>query len=136
MRAKSFVTLMVMILFLSLPILLCGAQAPTDPPSGGATIGDVLKAKVGADKAADDAAKALAAAIKSEAAAKTAQDKADADVKAGLAATGPVFVVNADGSVYVWIPDASDAGFHLIQPVPASTTLPAPTSTPTKGGGS
>lgn len=111
----------------------CPAQDP--PPAeggaaGGRTIGDVIQAKKGADARATDAASAARAANQALAAALDTQAGANAELKADLAAVGPVFLQDADGSFEVWIPDASDSGYHAIRPQPVTTPVTPATQAP------
>jgi len=117
---------------------LSGAQdqpPPANPPgpmAAAPTIGDVIAAKKAADAAQAQATAAAQAANAALAQAADAQTQANATLKADLAAVGPVLMpVGQDFEV--WIPDASDAGFHVIRPLPVSTPVPAaqPAPSPT-----
>jgi hypothetical protein len=114
----------------------CPAQDPPPPvpadggTAGARTIGDVIQAKKGADARATDAARAAQAANQALGDALTAQSGANAELKAGLAAVGPVFLQDADGSFEVWIPDASDSGYHAIRPQPVTTPVTPATQAP------
>lgn len=114
----------------------CPAQDPPPPapPDGGAagarTIGDAIRAKKGADARATDAAQAAQAANQALGDALTAQSGANAELKADLAAVGPVFLQDADGSFEVWIPDASDSGYRAIRPQPVTTPVTPATQAP------
>jgi hypothetical protein len=87
------------------------------------TIGDVIAAEL-----ADQASKGAAAAQADDAlaAANTALLEANAALASDLAALGPVFTVDSSGNVLVYFPDASAQGYHVIQPLAATTPLPPP----------
>lgn len=95
------------------------------------TIGEVIANKTASLQQVASTKSAAAAADQAYADAQQADASLDAQLKADLAATGPVFVVNQDNSITVWTPDTSDAGYHFFNPAPASTPLPTPTPTPT-----
>jgi hypothetical protein len=95
------------------------------------TIGAVIPQKKQAEAAEAQAKAAAEAADKAFADAQGAAISSSFQLKAGLGKVGPVFIQGTDGSVEVWMPDASDSGFHVFKPAADSTALdPAPTSVP------
>jgi hypothetical protein len=97
------------------------------------TIGDVIQQKKQAEATEAQARAAAEAADKALADAQAAAIASSFQLKAGLGKVGPVFIQGTDGSVEVWMPDASDTGFHQFKPTPISTTLdldPAPAPEP------
>lgn len=108
-----------------------GATDPTPepiaPPTAdpGRTIGDVIGALTAAE--ADESAKKQAAA-EADAAYAQAQDatsRASAELKDDIAVVQAAFVQDGD-AIVVYLADASEAGYHAIRPVPASTSIRKP----------
>jgi hypothetical protein len=98
------------------------------------TIGDVIQQKKQAEAAEAQAKAAAEAADKAFADAQAAAITSNLQLKVGLGKVGPVFIQSTDGSVEVWMPDASDTGFHQFNPAAVSTVLdpdPAPVPEPT-----
>src|SRR5207302_1398438 len=95
------------------------------------TIGDAIQQKKQADTTVAEAKAKAEAADQDYADAQTAAITRNFQLKVGLGKVGPVFIQSTDGSVEVWMPDASDAGFHQFKPAPVDTPLnidpPAPT---------
>lgn len=86
------------------------------------TIGDVIQQKKQNDQA-EAQAEAAAAANQAHANARASAAAGAATLKRALARTGPAFVQNPDGSVEVYMPDATDAGFHTLNPVAVGTPV-------------
>ncbi len=109
---------------------LFGSKAPMST-----TIGDVIQAKKQADQTEAQAKTTAAAADQAYTAAQAASGMAATQLKTALTVTGPVYLQNPDGSFEVWLPDASDTGFHMIKPAASSTSIdltpPAPAPAPT-----
>jgi hypothetical protein len=95
------------------------------------TIGDVIEQKKQADAAEAEAQAAAELADKAFADAQAGALTCNLQLKVGLGKVGPVFIQSTDGSVEIWMPDASDTGFHVFKPAAVSTILepdpPAPT---------
>ena len=98
------------------------------------TIGDVIEQKKQADAVQAQADAAAEAADKVLADAQAAAVTSNLQLKVGLDKVGPVFIQSTDGSVEIWMPDATDTGFHVLKPVADSTVLetdpPAPEPAP------
>ena len=97
------------------------------------TIGDVISQKKQTDQVEAQAKAAAAVADQAYTDAQNAAHASDEQLKLALSRTGPAFVQNADGSVEVYLPDASDSGFHLFLPAGAGTVVdlsPAPAPAP------
>ncbi len=97
------------------------------------TIGDVIQAKKQADKDSAGAKAAFEAANQALSAAQSAAENAEGQLRAALARTGPAFI-EADGSIEIYLPDPSGAGYQVIKPVavgtPVDLTAPAPGPAP------
>ena len=91
------------------------------------TIGAVIEQKKSSEKVAAAAQAASEAAQQAYSDAQHALAVAEAELKASLAKTGPAFLQEADGSIEVYLPEASEVGYHILKPVAVATPIdPAP----------
>lgn len=102
------------------------APTPTPTPTAAPTIGDAISAKKAAEQAEQVKKAEAAAANQAFADAQAENQRTALELKQNLGLIGATYIQAEDGSIEVYIPDGSDAGFHVIRPVAGSTPLPTP----------
>lgn len=94
------------------------AQADAGTP----TIGDLIGAEKTTQKALSEASAALNVATDALKAASEAANQADSALSVGLATTGPVFLVLADGTAEIYSSDGAGS-YHVTIAQPVSAPL-------------
>lgn len=105
---------------------LAPEPTPARADAGPLTIGGVIGAKKAAAADEDQKRQEAAAADQAYADAQARNRQTTVDLKADLGLVGASYVELPEGGVEVYIPDGSEAGYHVIRPVAGSTPIPSP----------